>query len=80
MLVIDRNHRDGVSASHDLYEGAKAEPTVVGLIGFVWTNAVLCPPADCTQVFATKQLPSLLAEMKCIGQTITRPGATTCTP
>lgn len=51
--------------------------TEYGLIGFVWTNAILCPPADCTQVFATKQLPSLLSEMKCIGQAITKPGSPT---
>ena len=66
-----------VTNARDMYNGARAEPMVIGLIGFVWTNAILCPPADCTQVFATKQLPSLLSEMKCIGQAITKPGSPT---
>jgi hypothetical protein len=66
-----------VANAREMYEGARAEPLVVGLIGFVWTNAILCPPADCTQVFATKQLPALASEMKCIGQAITRPGSPT---
>ena len=66
-----------VANAREMYEGAKTNPQVVGLIGFVWTNAILCPPADCTHVFATKQLPALLSEMKCIGQAITKPGSPT---
>ena len=64
-----------VANAHELYTGAKSEPLVVGMIGFVWTNALLCPPADCAHVFATKELPALLSEMECIGRAITQPGS-----
>ena len=66
-----------VANARDLYTGAKSEPLVIGMIGFVWTNAILCPPADCSHVFATKELPALLTEMKCIGRAITKPGSPT---
>jgi hypothetical protein len=52
--------------AQDMFDGASHDPTVVGMIGFVWTNAILCPPADRTHVFTTKELPTLLAKMRCI--------------
>jgi hypothetical protein len=64
-----------VSNAQDMYDGASQDPTVVGMIGFVWTNTILCPPDDCTKVFATKELPTLLAKMRCISHSITGLGA-----
>jgi hypothetical protein len=60
-----------VSNAQEMYDGAKQDPAVVGMIGFVWTNTILCPPDDCTKTFATKELPNLLAKMRCISHDIT---------
>jgi len=67
-----------IANARDMFAGSEAEPLVIGMIGFVWTNALLCPPADCTQVFATKELPALLPVMKCIGRAITQGGDPSC--
>jgi hypothetical protein len=61
-----------VANAHATYDWAHAEPTVIGLIGFVWSKVILCPP-DCTSL-ATKELPTLLSTMRTIGDAITGRG------
>jgi hypothetical protein len=51
------------------FDWAHADPAVIGLIGFVWTNKILCPP-DCTSL-AVHELAGLTAKYREIGDIIT---------
>jgi hypothetical protein len=51
------------------YAWSNADPSVIGLIVFVWGKGLLCPP-NCASL-AVKEMPSLLATCRQLGQTIT---------
>jgi hypothetical protein len=59
-----------------MYDWALTERLVIGFMGFVWSKAILCPP-DCGAT-ATKEMPTLLAKMRTIGDAIT--GRTSIAP
>ncbi len=61
-----------VSDAQAQFAWASADPDLIGMIVFVWSNAILCPP-DCTSL-AVKEMPDLLAEFRMIGDTITGRG------
>jgi hypothetical protein len=58
-----------VQDAQDNFNWSSQDPNAIGLIGFVWANAILCPP-DCTSL-AVKEMPDLLAKYRALGQIIT---------
>jgi hypothetical protein len=58
-----------VTDAQAMFDWAHADQDVIGIIVFVWSNQILCPP-DCTSL-AVKQLPNLLAKYRAIGDIIT---------
>jgi hypothetical protein len=58
-----------VSDAQANYAWSNADPAVIGIIVFVWGKGLLCPP-DCTSL-AVKEMPTLLATCRQMGQTIT---------
>src|SRR5205823_91477 len=58
-----------VQDAQAMYDFARADPSVIGIIAFVWSKEILCPP-DC-QALAVKQMPLLLAKYREIGDAIT---------
>jgi hypothetical protein len=51
------------------YDWASADPAVIGMMAFVWSNTILCPP-DCMSL-AVKEMPNLLAKFRQLGDQIT---------
>jgi hypothetical protein len=58
-----------VNDANAMYAWSNADPAVIGMIVFVWSNRILCPP-DCTSL-ATHEMPNLLATYRRIGKSIT---------
>jgi len=61
-----------VADAQAMYDWASIDPAVIGMLGFVWSKSILCPP-DCTHP-AVKELPLLLAKYRQLGDLITGRG------
>ncbi len=55
------------------YDWASVAPEVIGVMVFVWSKAILCPPS--CSALAVKELPNLLAKCRAIGDAITGRGS-----
>src|SRR5215471_8052252 len=61
-----------VTTAWDTYNWAKDDPLVIGMLAFVWSKTMLCPP-DC-DTYGVKEMPNLLAAYRQIGDLITGRG------
>ena len=61
-----------VADAQAMYDWTKADSAVIGLMAFVWSKSILCPP-DCNAL-AVKEMPTLLAKYREIGDLITGRG------
>jgi hypothetical protein len=58
-----------VSDAQAMFDWANQDSAVIGMIAFVWSKAILCPP-DCNAL-AVKEMPLLLAKYRELGDRIT---------
>ena len=61
-----------VADAQAMYDWTRKDPAVIGLLAFVWSKSLLCPP-DCSTL-AVKEMPLLLAKYREIGDKITGRG------